>query len=295
MNEMIQSGILSEKHCHLQEIRMFTSILGGISEDPLRGITNLHKRFPAAVFLQEKIRNSVSGRQAYNAYLGNHSVGKGTGGIAGGKILPRPDSVNHFGISPLNWYKKVPVPLVYDGVVVNYVETLQKIIPEVTNLKIVSENSVTVFANVSFDQKAISPGICEYQKIGFGVLPSVNHEEALVLLQNGYPQMLKDLIREFKTKYRSWIKEGEVFFLQLLDYFFAIPVAVHYLSEAGQWEDVLNRLKEVVLYVMESVSDPPGITTLIQSASIFAKSAFPQQKVSEEHEDLYDEWTSDCM
>ena len=33
---------------------MFTSIFGEISEDPLRGITNLHKRSPAAVFLQEK-------------------------------------------------------------------------------------------------------------------------------------------------------------------------------------------------------------------------------------------------
>ena len=103
---------------------MFTSIFVEISEDPLRGITNLHKRFPAAVFLQEKIRNSVSGRQAYNAYLGKHTVGKGNGGIAGGKTLPRSDFVNHFGISPSNWYKKAPVPLVYDGVVVNYVETL---------------------------------------------------------------------------------------------------------------------------------------------------------------------------
>ena len=113
MNEMIQSGILSEKHCHLKEISMFTSILGEISEDPLRGITNLHKRFLAAVFLQEKIQNSVSGRQAYNAYFGKHNVGKGTGGVAGEKTLPRPDSVNHFGLSPSNWYKKVPVPLVF--------------------------------------------------------------------------------------------------------------------------------------------------------------------------------------
>ena len=275
---------------------MFTSVLGEISEDPLRGITNLHKRFSAAVFLQEKIRNSVSGPQAYNAYLGKHNVGKGTGGKAGGKTLPRPDSVNHFGISPSNWYKKVPVPLVYDGVVVNYVETLQKTIPEVTNLKIVPENSITVFANVSFDQKEISPGICEYQKIGFGVLPSINHEEALVLLQNGYSQMLKDLIRDFKTKTRAWIKEGEVFFLQLLDYFVAIPVAVYYLSEAGQWEDVLNRLKEAVLCVSacgECLRFAKNNNTYPQW-KYFCKECFTQQKVSEEYEGLYDEWTSDC-
>ena len=245
MNEMIQSGILSEKHCHFQEIRMFTSILGEISEDPLRLITNLHKRFPAAVFLLENIGNSVSSRQAYNAYLGKHNFGKGTGGITGGKALPCPDSVNHFGISPSNWYKKAPVHIVYDGVVLNYVEKLQKIIPEVTNLKIVC---ITVFANVSFDQKAISSGICEYQKVGFRVFPSINHEEALVLLQSGYAQMLKDLIRDFKTKTRARIKEGEIFFLQLLDYFVAILVAVYYLSEAEQWEDFLKRLKELVLY-----------------------------------------------
>ena len=169
------------------------------------------------------------------------------------------------------------MPLVYDGVVVNYVETFQKIIPEVTNLKIVSENSITVFANV---QKAISPGICEYQKIGFGVLPSINHEEALVLLQNGYSLMLKDLVRDFKTKNRAWIKEGEVFFLQLLDYFVAIPVAVYYLSEAGQWEDVLNRLKEVVLYVSacgECLRSTKNNNTYPQ-CKYFCKECFTQQR-----------------
>ena len=78
--------------------------------------------------------------------------------IPGGKTLPRPDSVNHFGISPSNWYKKAPVHLVY--------------------VWITSRHSRKSFLK-------LSPGICEYQKIGFGVLPSISHEEALVISPDG--------------------------------------------------------------------------------------------------------------
>ena len=49
--------------------------------------------------------------------------------------LPSPNSVNHFGISPYGWYKKAPVPLVHDGVVINYIQTLQKIFLDVTSIK----------------------------------------------------------------------------------------------------------------------------------------------------------------
>ena len=65
-----------ESHCHFQEIDLLSSFYGGISSDPIRGITNLHQLFPAAVLQQELIRESVSGRQAYNIYLGKHNVGQ---------------------------------------------------------------------------------------------------------------------------------------------------------------------------------------------------------------------------
>ena len=159
MNELIQFGAVSESHCHVQGISLFTSMFGDISEDPLRGIKSLHKLHPAVVILQEKIRNSISGRQAYNAYLGKHTVGKGEGSIADGMSLPSPNSVKNVGISPSGWYKKAPVPLVYDGVVINYIQTLQKIFPGVTSIKLVSKNCITMYVTVSFDQKAISPGI----------------------------------------------------------------------------------------------------------------------------------------
>lgn len=76
MNELYQQDVLKESHCHFQEIDMFSYFYGRISSDPIRGITNLHRMFPAAVLQQELIRESVSGRQAYNIYLGKHNIGK---------------------------------------------------------------------------------------------------------------------------------------------------------------------------------------------------------------------------
>ena len=88
---------------------------------------------------------------------------------------------------------------------------------------------------VSFDQKAISPGICEYENIGIDVTPPINEADA-----SGYSQMLEELVKDFKTKNRKWIKKAMFFFVQLLDHFVSIPIAIYYLSESGQWEDVLN-------------------------------------------------------
>ena len=135
------------------------------------------------------------------------------------------------------------MPLVYDGVIVNYIETLHKIVPGITDIRMVSEANITVYTTVSFDQKAISPGICEYQKAGLGVLPPISHQDAIKHLENGYSKMLKDLIKDFKEKNRAWVTNSEVFFIQLLDCFVAAPIAVYYLNEARKWNDVLSRLK----------------------------------------------------
>ena len=78
MNELYQQDVLSErKSLHFQEIvDLFSSFFGGISADPIRGMKSLHQLFPPAVLKQEPIREAVSGRQAYNIYLGKHNVGK---------------------------------------------------------------------------------------------------------------------------------------------------------------------------------------------------------------------------
>ena len=130
--------------------------------------------------------------------------------------VPGPNYVNQFGKSPSGWYKKAPVNLMYDGVVINYTQTLQNIFPGVTSIKLVSENYITMYVTVSFDQKAISPGTCEYQNVGFGVTPPINEADALHLMDNGYSQMLEELIKDFNTKNRKWIKEGEVLLFSYL-------------------------------------------------------------------------------
>ena len=116
-------------------------------------------------------------------------------------------------------------------------------------MKLVSSNNVTIFGTVTFDQKAISPGLCNYQNLGLGVNLIIKPTEAVKLLENGYSKMLQKLIHDFERNERSWIKSGEVFSIQLLDYFVAVPVAVFYLSQSSQWDDVLPRLKTVLMYL----------------------------------------------
>ena len=172
---------------------------------------NLHSRFPAAVLFQELIKNSVTGRKAYNIYLGKHNVSKQISGNARNMDLPTPSSVNHFGFSPSSWFKKDPVPMVFDGIFISYIEILQSILPDITKVKLVSSNNVTIFGTVTFDRKAISPGLCNYQNLGLGVNPIIKPTEAVKLLENGYSKMLQKLIHDFKRNERSWIKSGEVF------------------------------------------------------------------------------------
>lgn len=98
MNELYQRDVLSErKSLHFQEIvDLFSSFFGGISADPIRGMENLHQLFP--VLQQEMIREAVSGRQAYNIYLGKHNVGKKVKMSDSAIPLPNRSAVNHFGL-----------------------------------------------------------------------------------------------------------------------------------------------------------------------------------------------------
>ena len=124
MNELYQQDVLSErKSLHFQEIvDLFSYFFGGISADPIRGMKNLHQLFP--VLQQEMIREAVSGRQAYNIYLAKHNVGKNVKMYMSDSAIPLPNrnAVNHFGLSHSTWYKKASVPLVFSGVIVNFVE-----------------------------------------------------------------------------------------------------------------------------------------------------------------------------
>ena len=146
MNELYQQNVIKESHCHFQEIDLFSSFYGGISSDPIRGIRNLHQLFPAAVLQQELIRESVSGRQAYNIYLGKHNVGQNVKITQGPIPLPKPNTVNHFGLSNSSWYKKACVPLIFSGVIVNFIEIALEIFQRISKMVLRCDQSVVVLS-----------------------------------------------------------------------------------------------------------------------------------------------------
>ena len=104
LNEMIQTGRINNSHLLRQQIDTFSSLLGNVSDDPIRGQRNLHRSYPAAILLQESIREARSGRQAHSIYLEKHNVGKGSSTYAEGSVqFPDPNCVNHAGLSDSSW------------------------------------------------------------------------------------------------------------------------------------------------------------------------------------------------
>ena len=142
------------------------------------------------------------------------------------------------------------VPFSFDGVVINFVEIFQDIFSKVRKIKISSGHSVVVYATVIFDQKTVCPGGCVYSGGLYGILPPISGVHAVNLLQNGYCNMLQTLIAEFKEENRKWVKQGEVFLLQLMDHLIAIPVGIHFLDKSGTHEHIEQRVKEVLCMLL---------------------------------------------
>ena len=86
------------------------------------------------------------------------------------------------------------------------------------------------------------------------------------------------------------------FFVQLLDYFVAVPVAVFHLSQSSQWDDVLLRLKTVLIYLSscneclclaKTTGRPPN-------CKFFYKDCFTLESVCPRHTQIFEYWNSDC-
>ena len=151
----------------------------------------------------------------------------------GSPIRPSPANVNHAGLSVSSWYKKAIVPLFIDGVIVNFIESLQQLSQSLKTIKVISPLSSTTYCDVIFDCKALNPGTEVYQDRLYGVMPPIDVEETKTLCENGYKTMLQSLIDEFCKKRRSWVKQTEVYMLQFLDIKVAVPIAAFFLSEKG--------------------------------------------------------------
>ena len=114
---------------------MFTSYFSGEYDDPTKHLRNIHRQYPALTYFQECIRESSSGRQALNTYLGRHSVGAGT--RASPVIGPPPiENVNHAGLSPSSWEGKSIVPMISSGVMVDMLLALFDVLFEVSSVQI---------------------------------------------------------------------------------------------------------------------------------------------------------------
>ena len=295
MNELYQQNVIKESHCHFQEIDLFSSFYGGISSDPIRGIRNLHQLFPAAVLQQELIRESVSGRQAYNIYLGKHNVGQNVKITQGPIPLPKPNTVNHFGLSNSSWYKKACVPLIFSGVIVNFIEIALEIFQRISKMVLRCDQSVVVFTTVVLDQKAISPGACLYQESLFGISPAITVEDAENISKDGYKKMLENLIQMFKDGHLSWIKQGEVFLLHLLDDMVAFPIAIYHLEKSGDYNDVKSRVTEVLKYVSACTAclESAKRSGLAPVCNAFCKDCFLNKAICHIHVGIYDTWNCD--
>ena len=70
--------------------------------------------------------------------------------------------------------------------------------------------------------------------------------DASSIAKDGYKTMLENLIKMFKDGRYSWVRQGEVFLLHLLDDMVAFPIAIYHLDKSGDRIDVENRVKEVL-------------------------------------------------
>lgn len=269
---------------------------GELSTDPARGFTDMFARFPALMYLQERMRGTTSGKAAYNIYLGKHGVGSGIQPFESQHaVLPPPEKVFHFGLAPASWSNKMVVPMVTNGVLIKFIEILLKLLPPVTAVKNVTDMSSVIYVALTLDQKAVSPGAENFNDTIYGVQPPINAQEAKELCRDGFSAMLKTLINDFKTGERTWVKETEVFMIQLLDSLVAVPFAAYHVEKTGEWEEVRERVKEVLLYVNScsrclvhavASGDPPN-------CKVMCKDCMKSRSVCGIHKDIYDSWKPD--
>ena len=84
--------------------------------------------------------------------------------------------------------KKEICPALFDSVLIQFLLVLLDIVPAVTTVKLKNAVSVTAFASVLFDQKAILPGAEEYDSIIHGIIRTLDVNDITSLCENGYPQ-----------------------------------------------------------------------------------------------------------
>ena len=149
MNELYQSGIIRDEHLIMQEIGAFSSEFGLIYDDPIRSMKDMNKKFPTLTFVSECMRESITGKQAYNCYLGKHNVGQGTKGLLrGSKVLDDVKRFNHVEPSNSSFKKKAAAPIVSNGVIVNYILIMLRMCAKLTDVKVFGPHYLVLFCEI---------------------------------------------------------------------------------------------------------------------------------------------------
>ena len=255
MQELLNSGELNHSHPNMQEIKIFSKMFGKLSEDPACGINIDEERVQGMLYLQDRMRRAKSGKEAMNIYLGKHGVGSGRSCFKTSEaILPEVKSVFHFAYSPSASRRKQVCPALADGVLVQFLLVCLEIVPAVTRVKLTSHSSVTMYASIIFDGKGINPGAQEYDGVIHGILPPLSVDDVKSLTSDGYPNMLRSMIQNFKENKWSWVKQVEVFLLQLLDLQVAIPIASYSMHEKEDTERFLGTPEYFVNFSKNEIS-----------------------------------------
>ena len=112
--------------------------------------------------------------------------------------------------------------------------------------------------------------------------------DASSIAKDGYKTMLENLIKMFKDGRYSWVRQGEVFLLHLLDDMVAFPIAIYHLDKSGDRIDVENRVKEVLTRL-----DFAKRNKLMPVCMNYCKDCFSDRAVCKAHERIYDTWNYD--
>lgn len=177
----------------------------------------------------------------------------------------------------------------------NFIETALEIFQRISKMVLRCDQSVAVFSTVVLARKAISPGACLYQESLFEISPAISVEYAENISKDGYRSMLENLIQMFKDGHLSWIKQGEVFLLHLLDDMVAFPIAIYHLEKSGDYNDVKSRVTEVLKYASACTAclESAKRSGLAPVCNAFCKDCFSNKAICHIHDGIYDTWKCD--
>ena len=77
------------------------------------------------------------------------------------------------------------MPLVFSGVIVNFVEIALEMFERLSKMVVRSEHALVVYGTIIVDQKPLSPGACLYQQNMFGISPPISVADAGSIAKDG--------------------------------------------------------------------------------------------------------------